>query len=170
MLFRSAGVYGPIGLSEDNNWAEWLYALKTNLFGTVSMCRYVLPIMKKQNHGKIIILSGGGATKPMPNFSAYAASKAAVVRYAETIAEECAGYNIQVNCVAPGSMNTEFMEKAIDAGPEKAGQEFYDRMLKQREEGGDSIDNAAELIAYLASKESDHITRSEEHTSELQSH
>jgi 3-oxoacyl-[acyl-carrier protein] reductase len=157
-LVCNAGVYGPIGPSEDNNWSEWLYALKTNLFGVVSMCRYVLPEMKQKRQGKIIILSGGGATKPMPNFSAYAASKAAVVRYAETLAEEVADYNIQVNCVAPGSMNTEFMEKVLSAGPEKAGQEFYDRMVKQKEVGGDSIENAAELIAYLASNESNHIT------------
>jgi len=150
-LVCNAGIYGPIGPSEDNNWDEWKTAIETNLYGVVSMCRYIVPIFKKNGYGKIIILSGGGATKPMPNFSAYAASKAAVVRYAETLAEEVKDYDIQVNCVAPGSMNTDFMEKAIAAGPEKTGQEFYDRMVKQKTDGGDSIDNAAELVAYLAS-------------------
>jgi NAD(P)-dependent dehydrogenase (short-subunit alcohol dehydrogenase family) len=154
----NAGIYGPIGPVEDNNWNEWKEAIETNLFAVVNLCRYAVPIFKKQRRGKIIILSGGGATKPMANFSAYAASKAAVVRFAETLAEEVRDYNIQVNCVAPGSMNTSFMEKAIHAGPEKAGKDFHDRMLKQQVEGGDSMQNAAELIAFLASEESNHIT------------
>ena len=157
-LVCNAGIYGPIGPTETNNWDEWKTAIEINLYGVVSACRHVVPELKRKRSGKIIILSGGGATKAMPNFSAYAASKAAVVRYAETLAEELREYNIQVNCVAPGSMNTVFMETAITAGPNKTGQEFYDRMLKQKEEGGDSIENAAELIAFLASNKSDHIT------------
>ena len=50
------------------------------------------------------------------------------------------------------------METAIAAGPESAGQEFYNRMVKQKQEGGDSIQNAADLVAYLASEESNHIS------------
>jgi NAD(P)-dependent dehydrogenase (short-subunit alcohol dehydrogenase family) len=157
-LVCNAGIYGPIGPVEDNNWNEWTNAIETNLYGVVNFCRHAVPIFKKQRQGKIIILSGGGATKPMPNFSAYAASKAAVVRFAETLAEEVKDYNIQVNCVAPGSMNTSFMQQAIDAGPYKAGQDFYDRMVEQKINGGDSIENAAELIAFLASEDSNHIT------------
>ena len=157
-LVCNAGIYGPIGPSEDNNWDEWKTAIEINLYGVVNACRYIVPELKKKRSGKIIILSGGGATKAMPNFSAYAASKAAVVRYAETLAEELQDYNIQVNCVAPGSMNTDFMETAIAAGPDKTGKDFYDRMVKQKEEGGASIENAAELIAFLASDKSNHIT------------
>jgi len=157
-LVCSAGIYGPIGSTETNNWDEWKAAIEINLYGVVLACRYVIPELKRKKSGKIIIISGGGATKAMPNFSAYAASKAAVVRYAETLAEELRDYNIQVNCVAPGSLNTVFMETAIIAGPNKTGQDFYDRMLKQKEEGGDSIENAAELVAFLASNKSDHIT------------
>ena len=158
ILVCNAGIYGPIGAVEDNNWDHWQSTLETNLFGVVNMCRAVIPHMKKQGHGKIIILSGGGATKPMPNFSAYAASKAAVVRFAETIAEELREYNIEVNCVAPGSMNTDFMTTAIAAGPEKSGHEFHERMLKQKQDGGDSIETAAELCLYLASNKSNGIT------------
>lgn len=157
-LVCNAGIYGPIGPSEDNNWNEWKSAIEVNLYGVVTACRYVVPELKRKRSGKIIILSGGGATKAMPNFSAYAASKAAVVRYAETLAEELRDYNIQVNCVAPGSMNTDFMENAIAAGPDKTGKAFYDRMVKQKKDGGDSIETAAELVAFLASDKSNHIT------------
>jgi 3-oxoacyl-[acyl-carrier protein] reductase len=158
ILVCNAGIYGPIGNVENNNWDEWKNAIETNLYGTVNMCRHVLPQFKGQGFGKIIILSGGGATKAMPNFSAYAASKAAVVRFAETLAEEVKDYDIQVNCVAPGSMNTDFMETAIVAGSNKTGKDFYDRMIKQKKDGGDSIQNAAELVAFLASDKSDHIS------------
>jgi 3-oxoacyl-[acyl-carrier protein] reductase len=55
-------------------------------------------------------------------------------------------------------MNTDFMETAIAAGPNKTGKDFYDRMIKQKKDGGDSIQNAAELVAFLASDKSDHIS------------
>ena len=76
---------GPI---EDVDWAAWVRAIEINLFGTVLCCRAVLPHFKGTRYGKIINLSGGGATNPLPRISAYAASKAAVVRFAETLAEE----------------------------------------------------------------------------------
>ena len=62
--------------------AEWVRAIEINLLGSALMCRAVLPHFKAQHYGKIIQLSGGGATNPLPYISAYAASKAAVVRLA----------------------------------------------------------------------------------------
>ncbi|EKD71378.1 MAG: dehydrogenase [uncultured bacterium] len=114
--------------------------------------------MKKNRHGKIIILSGGGATKPMPNLSAYAASKAGVVRFAETLAEEVSNFNIDVNSVAPGALNTRLLQEILEAGPEKVGQDFYHASLKQQQSGGTSLDVGAKLCVFLASKESDGIT------------
>ena len=55
------------------------------------MCRAVLPGMRERGYGKIVNLSGGGATAPRPNFSAYAAAKVAVVRFTETLAQELDG-------------------------------------------------------------------------------
>src|SRR5215510_3209547 len=88
ILVNNAGVYGPIGTFEDADWQEWCDALQINLFGTVAMSRAIVPLMKQQQYGKIINLSGGGATAPLPRFTAYAASRADVVRFTETIAEE----------------------------------------------------------------------------------
>ena len=59
--------------------------------GTVLPCREVLPLFRSRGAGKIVNLSGGGATAPLPRLSAYAASKAAVVRFTETLAEELRG-------------------------------------------------------------------------------
>ena len=66
VLLCNAGVYGPKGPIEDVDWAEWIRAIRINIDGTVLPCRTVLPHMKKMGGGKIIIMSGGGATKPMP--------------------------------------------------------------------------------------------------------
>ena len=91
-----------------------------------------IPHFKQNRHGKIIILSGGGATKPMPYLSAYAASKAGVVRFAETLAEEVKDFNIDVNTVAPGALNTRLLDEVLAAGPEKVGKAFYEQSLKQQ--------------------------------------
>ncbi|NWJ94482.1 MAG: SDR family oxidoreductase [Chloroflexi bacterium] len=158
ILVNNAGVYGPIGFFEEVDWQEWCDAININLFGTVAMTRAVVPIMKKQGSGKIINLSGGGATAPLPRFSSYAASKAAVVRLTETLAHELAPFNIEINAIAPGALNTRLLEQVIEAGPEQAGEDFYRRSLKQREEGGAPLEVGSNLAVFLASAESDGIS------------
>jgi len=158
VVIANAGIYGPKGLLEEIDWDEWTTAIDINLKGTVLTCRAVLPHFKKQNAGKIIVLSGGGATKPMPYLSAYAASKAAVVRFVETLAQEVSPFHIEVNSVAPGALNTRLLDEVLDAGPEKVGQLFYQQSLEQKSRGGTPLALGAALCVYLASLESDGIT------------
>jgi 3-oxoacyl-[acyl-carrier protein] reductase len=158
ILVNNAGVYGPKGLIEDVDWQEWEQAIRINLLGTVLMSRCVIPLMRKANYGKIINLSGGGATNPLPRISAYAASKAAVVRMNETLAEELKDAHVDVNAIAPGALNTRLLDEVLEAGPEKVGKQFYERSLKQRDQGGAPLEKGAELAVFLASKESDGIT------------
>jgi 3-oxoacyl-[acyl-carrier protein] reductase len=117
-----------------------------------------MPHFKKQRYGKVIQLSGGGATNPLPKISAYAVSKAAIVRFSETLAKEVRGFGIDVNALAPGALNTRMLEEVLMAGPEIVGKDFYERSLKQKKSGGASIDRAAELALFLASSQSDGIT------------
>ena len=158
ILVNNAGVYGPIGLIEEIDWEEWAQAVSINLLGSVMMVRTFLPHFKSNRYGKIIQLSGGGATSPLPRISAYAASKAAVVRFAETLAEEVREWKIDVNAIAPGALNTRLLDQVLEAGPDSVGGAFFERSLKQKEEGGASLRTAAELAAFLASSESDGIT------------
>ncbi|HEY4158075.1 MAG TPA: SDR family oxidoreductase [Polyangiaceae bacterium] len=157
-LVNNAGVYGPKGLIEEVDWLEWARAIEINLYGTILPCREVLPRFRAQGAGKIVNLSGGGATAPLPRLSAYAASKAAVVRFSETLAEELRGTQIDVNAVAPGALNTRLLDEVIAAGPEKVGQSFHERALKQRDDGGAPLDKGAALCAFLLSSESDGIS------------
>jgi NAD(P)-dependent dehydrogenase (short-subunit alcohol dehydrogenase family) len=158
VLVCNAGVYGPLGPFEDVDWADWVRAMEINLYGIVLPCRAAVPMMRQAGKGKIIVLSGGGATKGLPRFSAYAASKAAVVRFAETIADELNGSGIDVNAIAPGSLNTQLLNEVLAAGAERVGLDFYERSLRQKAEGGTALHVPAELVSFLASRASDGIT------------
>ncbi|HWK44713.1 MAG TPA: SDR family oxidoreductase [Stellaceae bacterium] len=158
ILVNNAGVYGPIGAIEDIDWAEWANAISVNLLGTVYPCRAVIRHFKERKYGKIVNLSGGGATSPMPRISAYAASKAAVVRFSESLAVEVEDFGIDINAIAPGTLLTRLMDQLIEAGPDRAGAKFHARMVKIQGEGGTPLETAAGLAVYLASAESDGIT------------
>jgi NAD(P)-dependent dehydrogenase (short-subunit alcohol dehydrogenase family) len=158
VLVNNAGIYGPMGPTEEVDLGEWRRALDINLYGVLLPCRALIPHFKKAGHGKIIILSGGGATNPLPNISAYAASKAAVVRLMETLAEELKPHHVDVNAIAPGALRTRLVDEVLQAGPEKVGPEFYAKNKKWAEEGATPLELGAGLAVYLASSQSDGIT------------
>ena len=157
-LVCNAGVYGPMGPTDTVDLADWRRAMEINVFGVLLPSRALIPHFKKIGYGKIVVLSGGGATNPLPNISAYAASKAAAVRLAETLAEELREHHVDVNAVAPGALKTRLVDQVLAAGPEKVGAAFYARNKKWAEEGATPLDLGAALCVYLASKESDGIT------------
>ncbi|HMC78465.1 MAG TPA: SDR family oxidoreductase, partial [Vicinamibacterales bacterium] len=98
------------------------------------------------------------ATNPLPRVSAYAASKAAIVRFAESLALEVKDDRIDVNSIAPGALNTRMMEELLAAGPETVGAGFFERMKRIADEGGTPLDKGAALTVFLASAASDGIT------------
>jgi 3-oxoacyl-[acyl-carrier protein] reductase len=158
VLIANAGVYGPKGAIEDVDWDEWVDAIRINLIGTVYSTRRALAALRRSERGKIVILSGGGATKPLPFVSAYAASKAGVVRFGETLAEELRDAGIDVNMVAPGALNTRLLDEVLGAGPAAVGAAFHAAAVKQRESGGTPLDVGAALCVFLGSRASDGIT------------
>jgi len=158
ILVCNAGVYGPKGPIQEADWGEWSHAISINLMGTVLPCREIMPHFAQQKYGKIVLLSGGGATRALPYLSAYAASKAAVVRFGETLAEEVRDLGIDVNAVAPGALNTRLLEEVLQAGPTKVGRTFYEQALRQKQEGGTPLARGASLCVFLASSASDGIT------------
>ena len=102
-------------------------------------------------------MSGGGATSPLPFISSYAASKAALVRLTETLANEVGSYGIEINAIAPGALNTRLLDQVLEAGADSVGNDFYEKALKQKKEGGASLSRGAALCAYLASEKSGKI-------------
>ncbi|HEX5398466.1 MAG TPA: SDR family oxidoreductase [Verrucomicrobiae bacterium] len=185
-LVLNAGIYGPMGPTESVDLAEWRRAMDINLFGVLLPCRAVIPHFKSCSsrgdeaqiqsgkrkaesgngiepphvgcHRKIIVLSGGGATNPLPNISSYAASKAAVVRLAETLAEELRPFHVDVNAIAPGALATRLVDEVLAAGPEKVGAGFFEKNRQWKEKGATPLELGARLAVYLASAESDGVT------------
>jgi NAD(P)-dependent dehydrogenase (short-subunit alcohol dehydrogenase family) len=158
ILVNNAGIYGPKGTIAEVDWSEWARAIEINLFGSVLPARALVAHFKRRGYGKVVQLSGGGATNPLPGLSAYAASKAAVVRFAETLAEELREHHVDVNAVAPGALNTRLLDEVLAAGPERVGQRFYERALEQQRSGGVPLERGAELAVWLASAASDGVT------------
>jgi NAD(P)-dependent dehydrogenase (short-subunit alcohol dehydrogenase family) len=153
VLVNNAGMQGPLGFVIDNDVSQWIQTIHVNLIGTFLCTRAVLPIMIKQSSGNIINLSGGGAVSPRPYFTAYAASKAAVVRFTESVAEEVKTFNIQVNAIAPGAINTSMVKQVLAAG-EVVGDKELMAAKRQIESGGASPEKAADLAVFLASDRS----------------
>ena len=144
VLINVAAILGATGPLWTSDPLEWASAVNVNLIGTYHTMRAFLPAMIEARQGKIINFAGGGAAYGYPTFSAYAASKVAVVRLTETLAAECASYNVQANAVAPGAIETQMLKAVRKAGGEV-------RTLG-------SIDLVINLAVFLASSCSDHIS------------
>ena len=162
IIVNNAGVHGPIGPIDAVDWREWQRAIAVNLNGTAYSCRKAVQHFKSRTNAtqraKIINLSGGGATAPQPGLTAYGASKAGLVRFTETLAAEVKDFAIDVNAVAPGALATRLMNELHDAGPDKIGADYHNRISRLRDQGGMSMTRAAELCVYLASADSDELT------------
>ncbi len=158
ILVNNAAVLGPIGNAWENDWDEWQATITVDLLAAVKLCRLVVPWMMEQGGGKIINLSGGGATTPRAHFSAYATAKAALVRFSETLAEEVRASNVQVNCIAPGTLNTDMNRQVLQAGADKAGTEEHTRAIKLASVKDSIPARAPELCVFLASPAANGIT------------
>jgi NAD(P)-dependent dehydrogenase (short-subunit alcohol dehydrogenase family) len=155
ILVNTAGIQKPIGPLTEINENDWIKNINTNLIGTMLCCKYVLPFMISKRKGKIINFSGGGATFPRPYFSAYASSKAGIVRFTETIAMEVRKVGVDINAIAPGGIYTKMLEEIINAG-KKAGNELNDAIKIKKMKASPEL--AVELCVFLASEDSNGIT------------
>ncbi len=157
-LVNCAGIYGPIGKTPEIDLVKFTEAININFLGTVYMCSTFAPLIKSKSKKKIINYSGGGAASPFANYSAYATSKIAIVRFTENLSIELAEDNFDINCVAPGFVVTRLHQKTLEVGGEKAGNSFFENTKKQIETGGVPPEKAAQLTTFLLSEESNSIT------------
>jgi NAD(P)-dependent dehydrogenase (short-subunit alcohol dehydrogenase family) len=156
-LIGNAAVQGPVGMFAENRPSAWQEVFETNVIGVMNSCRAVLPRMVARRSGKIIVIAGQGAATPRPRFAAYAASKAAIVRFVECIAEEVRGDNVQINCMFPGETYTSMTDEILRAG-ERAGVHEIESAEKAQVTGGTLSDKQIQLALFLASERSNHLT------------
>jgi len=156
-LVNCAGIYGPIGTFDKIDPAEFAHTIEINLLGTFYMCHYFLPLLRKSKRAKIVNYSGGGAAGPFPNYSAYAVSKAAIVRLTENMAVELKSENIDINAIAPGFVVTRLHQETLSAGT-KAGEDFLKKTAEQIAKGSVPPSVPAALTVFLLSPASDGVT------------
>ena len=157
ILINAAGVQGPIGPTASVDPAAWAQVVLINLVGAFHCCRAVLPEMIARRSGKIINVSGGGASNSRPFFSGYAASKVGVVRFTETLADEVAEHNIQVNALAPGATYTAMTDQVLAAG-DLAGEKALEEARNTRLTRGVLPEKQISLALFLVSPRSNHIS------------
>jgi NAD(P)-dependent dehydrogenase (short-subunit alcohol dehydrogenase family) len=150
ILINNAAIQGPVGPIQSNNWDEWVECLNICLLAPIRLTKEFLPGMIGKKFGRIINISGGGATAPRPNFSSYATAKCGLIRFSETLAYEVAKFNISVNCVAPGSMNSGLTKQILNAGKKNAGLKEFDAAFRLTEEDPGTERKAADLVHFLA--------------------
>lgn len=156
-LINMAALQAPIDFFDECDINEWTKNISINLIGVANMVyEFIIATKKYDYKKKIINFSGGGATSNRANFSAYAVSKIGVVKLTEILSSELSDFNIDINSVAPGSINTKMLDEVILAG-HKAGEE-YENSLLQINNGGDPVENIVNLCFYLLSSESDGIS------------
>lgn len=157
ILVNGAAIPGPIGRVTDIDPKKWAHSIQVSLSGTFHGVKVFGPAMIKAKNGVIINYVGGGEG-PMLNHSSYVAAKGGIARFTETVAVEFKDFGIRVNAIAPGAVNTFFLENLIKVGPKKAGEEHYRKALEQKNNGGVSPEKAAQLCVWLASDASRGVT------------
>jgi 3-oxoacyl-[acyl-carrier protein] reductase len=150
-VIHCAGSFGAIGPVSETDSDEWLNTLKVNVFGPYLLTKHLLPLLERSRCPQIITFSGGGAFNPFPNYSAYGASKAALIRFSETLAVELAPKGIMVNAVAPGFVLTPAHQATIRAGIRKSGTLQYRRTQTLMKEGGASMERVIDCVKALLS-------------------
>ena len=156
VLINNAGVMAPVGAFDKLDMKEILNNIDVNLLGPVNTMHNVLRHMKYLKKGKIINISGGGAVKPLKELALYSATKTALVRLSETLAHEYLDYNIQINCIAPGFLNTKIHEQLFSC--DIVSREIKNDFKNKLKTHTDDPNLTFKLCKYLVSEKSNNIT------------
>jgi 3-oxoacyl-[acyl-carrier protein] reductase len=165
-LICAAGLQGEIAPALTADPARWSATVRANLDGTYFPIRALAPLLTSPSptasRKKIVCFSGGGATKPRTNFSAYGVAKTGIVRLVETIADESRDLPLDINALAPGAINTRLTEEVLALGPSVVGAAEFAAAQKQKAATADAsaatLTRALDCVEWLLSPASDGIT------------
>lgn len=149
VLINNAGI-GAQGTVEDNDDAQWHTVLDVNVLGIVRTTRAALPHLRASTHAAIVNTCSIAATAGLPQRALYSASKGAVLSLTLAMAADHVREGVRVNCVNPGTVDTPWVGRLLDAAPDPAAERAA---LEARQPTGRlvSADEVAGAVAYLAS-------------------
>jgi len=164
VLVNNAGVV-LVKPFDQITWEEFQRITNINLGGHFLMCKYVLPYMKKQKSGVIVNMGSVSGHIGQMDHVIYAATKGAIIAMTRALAWELAPYNIRVNSISPGSVDTPMLRGDIDLESKRTGISF--RVVKKEREAEQAFKRwadpmeIAEPIYFLASEGASFVTGSD---------
>ena len=164
IVFANAGINGVWAPLEDLTPEEWKKTIDINLTGTFHTVKYAVPALKKRG-GSVIITSSVNGTRMFSNTgaSAYATTKAGQVAFCKMVALELADHRVRVNVICPGAITTNIDENTEQRNLDKVQEpvEFHEGKVPLTDGKPGTSEQVAELVYFLASDASDHITGTE---------
>lgn len=155
-LVNSAGIDALTSLEATSD-EEWARVLAVNLTGPMLVCRAALPHLRAAGGGSIVNIASGAGLRPLPNRTAYCASKAAVIMFGKSLAIETAADGIRVNAVCPGAIDTPLFRTSYENAddPERVLAEIRERYALGRIAAPEEV---AEAVLYLSGPGASYIT------------
>jgi NAD(P)-dependent dehydrogenase (short-subunit alcohol dehydrogenase family) len=156
LLINNAGAGGPFGPTWEADPADWWRAFETNMRGPFLCCREIVPGMVAAGRGRIINVASGAGTRAIPYMSAYVSSKAALIRFSETLAGELKESGVSVFAIQPGTVRTAMSQEVLNS-PDAL--RWLPWLKKTFDEGGDvTAEPATALALFLASGKADALS------------
>ncbi|GBE40352.1 3-oxoacyl-[acyl-carrier-protein] reductase FabG [bacterium BMS3Bbin09] len=150
IVVNNAGITkdGALALMSPDNWKE---VISTNLDGTFNLTKAAILIFMKQKSGNVINITSVSGVMGMARQTNYAASKSGIIGFSKSLAKEVAAYNIRVNAVAPGFIETDILKDLKE--------DYMEQMIRKIPLGrlGESVE-VAKVVKFLASNDSKYIT------------
>ena len=151
ILVNNAGIAGPSYTTWEYPIEEWQKIIDIDLSGVFYCCKSIVPVMKKNNYGRIINIASIAGKEGNPNAMPYSAAKAGVIALTKSLGKELANNNIAVNCVTPAAAKTRIFDQI--------SQEHIDYMLSKIPRNRFvKVDELASMVAWMASEENSFTT------------
>ena len=151
ILVNNAGIAGPSYTTWEYPIEEWQKVIDIDLSGVFYCCKSIVPVMKKNNYGRIINIASIAGKEGNPNAMPYSAAKAGVIALTKSLGKELANNNIAVNCVTPAAAKTRIFDQI--------SQEHIDYMLSKIPRNRFvKVDELASMVAWMASEENSFTT------------
>ena len=151
ILVNNAGIAGPSYTTWEYPIEEWQKIIDIDLSGVFYCCKSIVPVMKKNNYGRIINIASIAGKEGNPNAMPYSAAKAGVIALTKSLGKELANNNIAVNCITPAAAKTRIFDQI--------SQEHIDYMLSKIPRNRFvKVDELASMVACMASEENSFTT------------